>query len=226
VTGKLLPHALLIVVAVGVYALASRQLERTIKAFAVQSYALAVVAMMAAPQSEHPRHLWVLAGLTVLVKGIAVPVALYGAVQRLKIRHEIEFIVNVPSQLLIAAIGALGAFALTDRIFAGAIATLRGAAGAGMATVLVGLLVMLGRRKVITQIIGLLIMENGVILCALGLTLGMPLIVEIGVALDVLVAVQILALFAYRVGTLGTGDEASPPDPNAPAPRPDGEAPP
>jgi hydrogenase-4 component E len=209
VIATLLPHALLVVVAVGVYALTSRQLERTVKAFAVQSYALAVVAMMAAPQSEHPRHLWVLAALTVAVKGIAVPIALSGAVRRLRIRHEIEFIVNIPSSLLIAAIGTLGAFALTGRIFGDAIATLRGAAGAGMATVLVGLLVMLGRRKVITQIIGLLIMENGVILCALGLTLGMPLIVEIGVALDVLVAVQILALFAYRVGA---GLEPSPRD--------------
>jgi hydrogenase-4 component E len=197
---SLLPHALILIVALGAYALTSRQLDRTIKAFAGQSYLLAFVALLAAPASEHPRHLWTLAVLTVAVKGIAVPLALFRAVHRLRTRHEIEFIVNVPSQLFIAAVGTLGSFAVADRIFGDTVATLRGALGAGLAMILVGLLVMLGRRKVITQIVGLLIMENGVILAALGLTLGMPLIVEIGVALDVLVAVQILALFAYRIG--------------------------
>jgi len=77
--------------------------------------------------------------------------------------------------------------------------SLPGALGTGLATLMLGLLVMLGRRQLITQIAGLLIMENGVILATLGLTGGMPLIVEIGVALDVLVAIQILALVAYRI---------------------------
>ena len=197
---RVLSQALILLVAVGIYVLASRQLVRAIKAFAVQSYLLAVVALIAAPLSEHPRHLWLLALLTVAVKGIAVPLALLGAVRRLKIRHDIEFIVNIPSSLVMAAVGTLGAFQIASR-FAGDGAELRGALGAGMATILLGLVVMLGRKKVITQIVGLLIMENGVILSALGLTLGMPLIVEIGVALDVLVAVQILALFAYRISS-------------------------
>lgn len=209
---QLLPHALIVIVAIGAYVLAARQLDRTIRAFAAQSYVLAFVAVIAAPQSEHPRHLWVLAGLTVAIKGVAVPLALLGAVERLRIGHEIEFIVNIPSSLLMAAIGCLGAFGVADQL-GGEVEALHGALGAGLATVLLGLLVMLGRRKVITQIVGLLIMENGVILCALGLTLGMPLIVEIGVALDVLVAVQILALFAYRIGSGldGGGREEPPP---------------
>ncbi|OGQ12091.1 MAG: hypothetical protein A2138_22825 [Deltaproteobacteria bacterium RBG_16_71_12] len=210
----LLPHALIAVVSLGAYTLAARAVDRAIKAFAAQSYLLALVAVIAAPKSEHPSHLWLLAGLTVVVKGIAVPIALTGARRRLRITQEIEFIVNIPSSLLFAVVGTLGAFAVADQIPALAHATLRGAVGAGLATMLVGLLIMLGRRKVITQIIGLLMMENGVIMCALGLTLGMPLIVEIGVALDVLVAVQILALFAYRMGgSLGAGEAPAAPPP-------------
>jgi hydrogenase-4 component E len=207
---QLLPHALLLIVAIGIYVLASRQLVRAIQAFAVQSYLLALVALIAAPMSEHPRHLWVLSFLTVAVKGIAVPLALLGAVKRLKIHRDLEFLVNIPSSLVLAAVGTLGAFQIASRTFEAGAAPLRGALGAGMATVLMGLLVMLGRKQVITQIVGLLIMENGVILSALGLTLGMPLIVEIGVALDVLVAVQILALFAYRISsglTVSPGEE-------------------
>src|SRR5262249_1739832 len=156
-----------------------------IKAFAFQSYALAFIAMAVAPSSERPRDLWILAGLTVAIKGVAVPLALLRAVRRLNIRHEIEFIVNIPSSLLLAAVGTLGAFRVAGRVFGAETAALPGALGAGMAVILIGLLVMLGRRKVITQIVGLLMMENGVILAALGLTRGMPLIVEIGVALDV-----------------------------------------
>jgi hydrogenase-4 component E len=206
---RIFPHALITIVALALYVLSSRRLERAIKAFAAQSYVLALVAILAAPDSEHPRHLWILAALTIGIKGIAVPWALLDAVRRLKIRHEIELIVNIPSSLVLATIGTLGAFRVSGTVFAGQAAALHGALGAGMATVLLGLIVMLGRRKVITQIVGLLIMENGVILAALGLTLGMPLIVEIGVALDVLVAVQILALFAYRISSdLEKGGEA------------------
>jgi hydrogenase-4 component E len=209
---NLLPHALILIVAIGAYALTARQVGRSIQAFAAQSYVLALIALIAAPLGEHPRHLWVLAGLTVAVKGILVPLALTRAKRRLHVRDDIEFIVGVPTSLMMAAVGTLGAFAVAGRIFGGEAAALRGALGAGLATVLIGLLIMLGRRKVITQIVGLLVMENGVILCALGLTLGMPLIVEIGVALDVLVAVQILALIAYRIaGGLDAGESEEPP---------------
>jgi len=207
---RLVPHALIATVALALYVLSSRRLERAIHAFAAQSYVLAFIALAAAPASAHPRHLWVLAGLTIAVKGIAVPLALLGAVRRLRINNEIEFIVNIPSSLVLATVGTLGAFRISDSILAGEPAALQGALGAGMASILLGLTVMLGRRKVITQIVGLLIMENGVILASLGLTLGMPLIVEIGVALDVLVAVQILALFAYRIaGALTSGEGAA-----------------
>src|SRR5262249_48604491 len=176
--GPVIAHALIVVVAAALYALSSRRLERAIKAFAVQSYALAFISMMVAPSAEHPRDLWILAGLTIAVKGIAVPLALLRAVRRLAIRHEIEFVVNIPSSLLLAAVGTLGAFRLSGLV---GTLPLPGALGAGMASILIGLIVMLGRRKVVTQIVGLLMMENGVILAALGLTLGMPLIVEIGV---------------------------------------------
>ncbi len=208
---RLLSHALILLVAIAIYVLASRQLVRSIRAFAVQSYVLAAVALIAAPKSEHPHHLWLLAALTAGVKGVAVPLALLGAVRRLKIRHDIEFIVNIPSSLVMAAIGTLGAFQIASRTFGTGEEQLKGALGAGMATILVGLVVMLGRRKIITQIVGLLIMENGVILATLGLTLGMPLIVEIGVALDVLVAVQILAIFAYRISNELPRGEGPPP---------------
>lgn len=207
---RALPHALMLLVAICLYVLSSRQLVRAILAFAVQSFVLAFVALVAATRSEHPYELWILAGLTIVIKGIVVPLALLRAVSRLKIRHEIEFILNIPSSLLMAAVATLGAFQVAQRIFGQEVATLRGALGAGMATILLGLVVMLGRKKVITQIVGLLIMENGVILAALGLTMGMPLIVEIGVALDVLVAVQILALFAYRISSdLGAGEDGN-----------------
>ncbi|MCC6997307.1 MAG: formate hydrogenlyase [Deltaproteobacteria bacterium] len=206
---RALPHALMLLVAICLYVLSSRQIRRAILAFAVQSFVLAFVSLVAATRSEHPYELWILAGLTIVIKGVVVPLALLRAVSRLKIRHEIEFILNIPSSLLMAAVATLGAFQVAQRVFGQEVATLRGALGAGMATILLGLVVMLGRRKVITQIVGLLIMENGVILAALGLTMGMPLIVEIGVALDVLVAVQILALFAYRISSdLGVGDDA------------------
>lgn len=195
----LLPHLLTGIIALSFFVVASRRLSRAIVAFALQSAALAGVALLASVQSAHPQHLWVLAGLTLGVKGVAVPLALRKAADRLRITNQIEFIVKIPTSVMLAGLGTLGAFALARHLFAGEALAVPGALGTGMATLVLGLLVMLGRKKLITQIVGLLIMENGVILATLGLTGGMPLIVEIGVALDVLVAIQILALVAYRI---------------------------
>jgi len=195
----LLPHALAGVIALAFFVVGARRLSRGITALALQSWLVATVALIASTQSPHPRHLWVLAALTGVIKGIAVPLALLKATDRLKITNQIEFVVGIPSSLVVAGLATLWAFGTAHRLFGHEPMTLPGALGTGMATTLLGLLVMLGRKKLITQIVGLLIMENGVILATLGLTGGMPLIVEIGVALDVLVAIQILALFAYRI---------------------------
>lgn len=196
---SLLSYVLTGIIALSFFVVGARRLSRTIGALALQSCLLATVALVASRHSEHPRHLWVLAALTVIVKGVALPLALLKATDRLHISNQIEFVVKIPSSLVAAGLASMWAFSTANRLFAGESMALPGALGTGMATILLGLLVMLGRKKLITQIAGLLIMENGVILATLGLTGGMPLIVEIGVALDVLVAIQILALFAYRI---------------------------
>lgn len=195
----LLPYVLTGIIAASFFVVASRRLSRTIRALAAQAFLLAAVALIASGQATHPSHLWLLAGLTVVVKGVVVPLALLKATDRLHISDQIEFVVKIPSSLVAAGLSALWAFNIAARLFEGDGTHLPGALGTGLATLMLGLLVMLGRKKLITQIAGLLIMENGVILATLGLTRGMPLIVEIGVALDVLVAIQILALVAYRI---------------------------
>ena len=195
----LLSYALTGVLACGFFVVASRKLSRAIRALALQAFLLAAVALLASAHSPHPQHLWVLAALTAVVKGLAVPIALHKATDRLQISNQIEFVVGIPGSLLVAGLATLWAFGSAHRLFGHEALASPGALATGMATILLGLLVMLGRKKLITQIAGLLIMENGVILATLGLTGGMPLIVEIGVALDVLVAIQILAMFAYRI---------------------------
>jgi len=208
---QLLSYALTGIIGLSFFIVAARRLSRTIRALALQSMLLAAVALLASAQATHPHHLWVLAGLTVVIKGVAVPLALVKATEKLRILNQIEFVVGIPSSLVAAGLATLGAFGLSNRLFAGEALAIPGATGTGIATLLLGLLVMLGRKKLITQIVGLLIMENGAILATLGLTGGMPLIVEIGVALDVLVAIQILALFAYRISGKLSSDPHSEP---------------
>ncbi|MBI3724621.1 hypothetical protein HY251_11795 [bacterium] len=132
------------------------------------------------------------------------------ALEKVQIRNEVEHVVNIPSSAMIAGILSLVGFSFAERVLPvppsdlasdiheqARIAT--AAAGAGTSTILVGMLVMLGRQKIVTKVVGLLLMENGVILAILGLTHGMPLLVEFGIALDVFVAVQILAIFTLRL---------------------------
>jgi hydrogenase-4 component E len=202
----LLSYALTGVIALSFFVVGSRQLSRAIKALALQAFMLAAVALLASTQSTHPQHFWVLAAVTAAIKGVAVPVALQKAAAKLQITNQIETVVGIPSSLVVAGLATLGAFGVAHRLFGDQALALPGALATGLATIMLGLLVMLGRKKLITQIAGLLIMENGVILATLGLTGGMPLIVEIGVALDVLVAIQILAMFAYRIsGKISSG---------------------
>jgi hydrogenase-4 component E len=170
----------------------------TIRLYGLQSLLLGALGV-AMGLEQHRYHLFVTAALTVGLKGFLIPWFLMRVVDRVGIRREIEPYLNVPSSLLIC----LGLTVVGYRVSLGMAAADQGAphqvVGVSLSMLLMGLFLMVTRKKAVTQILALLTIENAVFLVALGATAGMPLVVELGISFDVILAVLILGVMVRRI---------------------------
>jgi hydrogenase-4 component E len=175
-----------------------KALFTAIRLFAVQSLFLGVVAAATAV-SDGRRELFVTAALTIVLKTVLIPWFLMRVIDRIGIHREIEPYVNVPASLLLC----LGLTVVGYRASAGFAEGTRGAGhqviGVALSLLLIGLFLMATRRKAITQILALLTIENAVFLAAIGVTSGMPLVVELGISFDVILAVLVLGILVHRI---------------------------
>jgi hydrogenase-4 component E len=169
-----------------------------IRLYAVQSLLLGLVGVATGFSGQRP-HLYVTAALTIALKALLIPWFLLRVIDKVGIRREIEPYVNVPASLLLC----LGLTVVGYRVSLGMAGASQGVThqivGVALSMVLVGLFLMVTRRKAITQILALLTVENAVFLVALGATSGMPLVVELGISFDVILAVLILGVLVNRI---------------------------
>lgn len=178
-----------------------RSLVMNIRMFGAQSFLLAGIAGAIAWYNRAP-HIYFAAILTLAVKAIAVPLALERLVDRIEIRHEIEPVINTPLSIVISGALTLVAYLVGESFYhpeMGQASLGRNTLAVAISVFLIGFFMMLNRRKALTQVLALLTLENGVFLAAICLTYGMPLIVELGVFFDVLVAVLVLGILVYRI---------------------------
>lgn len=146
-------------------------------------------------------HLYISSLLTLSLKVVLLPYILHVLIHRLKIRKEIETIVNVPMTMLIGLALVIFSYHLTAPVRELSSLVTRSTLAVALATVLIGLLMMITRKHAVTQIIGFLAMENGLFFAATSATYGMPLVVELGVALDILIAAFIFGIFFFHIHT-------------------------
>ncbi|MGA2632645.1 MAG: hypothetical protein ABSF16_00260 [Terracidiphilus sp.] len=170
-----------------------------IRIFAAQSFFLAMIAATIAWYNHAP-HIYIAAALTLVVKVILVPILFERLVERMEIHEEIEPIVNVPLSVLISGGLTLVGYVVAESFYK------PGEPGLGhnmlavaISLFLIGFFTMINRRKALTQVLALLSLENGLFLAAISLTYGMPLIVELGIFFDVLVAAMVLGILVYRI---------------------------
>src|SRR5579864_1381818 len=178
-----------------------RSLVVSIRLFGTQSFLLGVIAGAIAWYNHAP-HIYFAAGMTVIVKAFVVPILLEELVDRIDIRHEIEPIINVPVSIVIAGGLTLVAYTVGASFYhpeAGPSSLGHNTLSVAISVFLIGFFMMLNRRNALSQVLALLTLENGVFLAAICLTYGMPLIVEIGVFFDVLVAAMVLGILVYRI---------------------------
>ncbi len=146
-------------------------------------------------------HLYISSVLTLSLKVFVLPYILHVLVVRLKIRKEVETLVNIPMTMLIGLALVIFSYHLMAPVSQLSTLITRSTLAIALATVMIGLLMMITRKHAVTQIIGFLAMENGLFFAATSATYGMPLVVELGVALDVLIAAFIFGIFFFHIHT-------------------------
>jgi hydrogenase-4 component E len=173
-------------------------LVTNIRLFALQSLLLAAIAAVVG-YSYGAWHVYAVALLTVIGKVFFLPWLLERLVRQIKIEQEVRPFVNMPASMLIC-----GALTVLAYVVARPITSLErlgsNTLAVAIALLLTGFFLMINRRKAITQVLALLTMENGVMLAAIALTTyGMPLVVEIGIFFDVVIAVMVLGILVFRI---------------------------
>jgi hydrogenase-4 component E len=144
-------------------------------------------------------HLYISAALTLVLKVGLIPWILYRLVQRLNVKMDVESLLNITATLLIGIVLVIVAFNVASPISQLASSVARGTLGIALACVLLSFMMMITRAKAIPQVIGFLSMENGLFFAAAAATNGMPMIVELGIGLDVLVGSLILGVFMFQI---------------------------
>lgn len=175
-----------------------KALFTAIRLFAAQSLLLAVVAAtIAISQARH--ELFVMAGLTLVLKAVLIPWFLMRVIDRVGIHREIEPFLNVPASLLICVGLTVVGYRVSTGFPEGASGVGHHLIGVSLSTLLIGLFLMVTRKKAISQILALLTIENAVFLVAVGATSGMPFVVELGISFDVILAVLTLGVLVRRI---------------------------
>ena len=200
VLGALLLFAMLLI-------LASGQLFRAIYAVAMQSVFLGIAGAVLGAATGNA-DLWIIAGITIVVKAILLPWLLIWVVRRLQIPREIEAVIPINVTLALSAGIVVLAFRLSASLGPVRQAITGNALPVGIALILLGVLVMASRRKALVQMVGLFASENGIFFTAMAVSQGMPLIIEIGVILDVILAALVMAIMVLRVRSTVDADIA------------------
>ena len=177
--------------------LGSTRLYSCVRAFGIQSFLLASVAGIVA-FSTGRADIYIVALLTLVIKSAIIPYVFIYIIREIKVKREIELYVNVSPSLIIGGVLVVISYYLVRSI--NIITELSGfALSASMSLVSIGLFIMISRKKAIMQMMGILIMENGLFLGAISLTYGMPLLVELGIFFDVLIGVLIMGILIFRI---------------------------
>ena len=177
--------------------LGSTRLYSCVRAFGIQSFLLASVAGIVAI-STGKSDIYIVAILTLIIKAAIIPYVFIYIIREIKVKREIELYVNVSPSLIIGGVLVVISYYLVRSI--NIITELSSfALSASMSLVSIGLFIMISRKKAIMQMMGILIMENGLFLGAISLTYGMPLLVELGIFFDVLIGVLIMGILIFRI---------------------------
>ncbi|HEY8012338.1 MAG TPA: hydrogenase-4 component E, partial [Dongiaceae bacterium] len=174
-----------------------RRILGVLNIFALQAAVLAAAAAWQAYTQDAP-HLYITAAIALLFKAIAIPVALRRIAFRFRIHRTVETVLGI-GPTMIAGVCLVGlSVVLVLPLTRQSVLMTRDDLALALSIVLIGLLMMITRRNALTQVVGFMSLENGLILAAIGVV-GMPLVVEMSVAFSVMVAFIIFGIFFFHI---------------------------
>src|SRR5437016_2428829 len=177
--------------------LSQRRILSLINLFAAQGFVLFLSTALVAALTDQ-KHLYVSAAVTLVLKVTLLPWILHRLIRRLNVKWDVETLINIPTTMLVGILLVILAFNLAAPISQLAGTVTRSTLGIALASMLLSFMMMITRSKAVPQVIGFLSMENGLFFAAAAVY-GMPMVVELGVALDVLVAALILGIFIFEI---------------------------
>ena len=178
--------------------LAQRRILSLINLFMLQGVVLFVSTFIVA-YTTGQSHLYWSAGLTLTLKVIALPYILHRLIRKLSVKWDVETIINIPTTMLAGIALVIIAFNVAQPISLLSGTIMRATIGVALACVLLSFLMMITRSKAVPQVIAFLAMENGLFFAATSATYGMPMVVELGIALDVMVGMVIFGVFFFQI---------------------------
>ncbi len=181
----------------------AKRMPVLIRSFRCQSIFLFLETLMMA-LSEHQLDLYIIAGLLFIIKVLLIPYLLYRVMKKMKVSEDIGLFVNVQLSLVCALGLTYLAWIFSAHLIAPSSQLQAGILAIAFFAVLGGLFLMISRMTALAQVVGLLVMENGLFLLASAVSGGMPFFVEIAIFFDVFVSVVIMGFFVYRISKLFT----------------------
>jgi hydrogenase-4 component E len=178
--------------------LSQRRILSLIHLFTLQGATLVVSTCLMAYATRQP-HLYLSAAITLVLKVGLLPWILHRLIRRLKVTWDVETLINIPLTMLFGIVLVIFAFNLAAPIAEVSASVARSTLGIALACVLLAFLMMITRAKAVPQVIGFLALENGLFFAATSATYRMPMVVELGIALDVLVGMVILGVFMFQI---------------------------
>ncbi len=192
--------AFILVVIIDFFVLASSRMAAAIRVVALQGAVLGVIPLLLAPKGAALGHILLLAGGALAIKGILIPWLMFRAIREASMRREIEPIVGFVPSMVLGGVGVALAFAFSSRLplpqpeqaHTFLVPT-------ALSTVWSGLLLVVSRKKAVNQVLGFLVLENGVFVFGLLLSEFMPVMVEAGVLLDLFAAVFVMGIVMFHI---------------------------
>lgn len=174
-----------------------RRLSALLNAFTLQAVALAAAAAWQG-YAQHSHHLFITAVLTLVLKAVVMPVALRRIVVKLNIERTIEPALSIGLTMVAGVSLVTLSILLVMPVTEDATSLTREDLALSLSVVLLGLLMMISRRNAVSQVVGFMSIENGLILAAIGVA-GMPMIVEMSIAFSVMVAFIVFGIFLFHI---------------------------
>lgn len=193
-----LDPVLVMVLLLNFVCLAASRLRTMVNAVAVQGMLLGLLIVLA--QEKVTSRVLLMATVAIVLKGVAIPRMLFHAIREMVVRREVEPFVGFVASLVLAAVGTAMAVLFSRTLpiaheHAGSLIV-----AASLSTVLIGFLILITRAKAITQVVGYLILENGIFIFGLLLVEAMPFLVELCVLLDLFVAIFVMGIIINKIG--------------------------